>query len=208
VWREIGRSLQRYVASDRPVVDIACDQGYFIRNIISVDRWAVDVRDMRPHLPPDVTFVHCDAPHLGEHLSGGFATALMSTYLEHLPLGDAVIAQLSAVHMILQPSSRGWSSSIGTSASLGAPTRTSSQARHRNRAEVDLASVRELDGSRSNPAELACPPGCGWPRHRWPALAGSTLMPSLLQPGRSRLGVEPAKHGPPTSPGYPPIRSP
>src|SRR5690242_17105843 len=83
IWREIGRYLQRYVVSERPVVDIACDHGYFIRNVISVDKWAVDVRDMRPHLPADVTFVQCDGLHVDEHLPGGFATAFMSNYLEH-----------------------------------------------------------------------------------------------------------------------------
>src|SRR6476620_2151394 len=42
IWRELGRFLQRYIKPDARVVDIACDLGYFIRNVHAQERWATD----------------------------------------------------------------------------------------------------------------------------------------------------------------------
>ena len=44
IWREVGRYLQRFVEPGARVVDIACDIGYFIRNIRAADRWAKATR--------------------------------------------------------------------------------------------------------------------------------------------------------------------
>ncbi|MDQ6879259.1 MAG: hypothetical protein M3082_16510, partial [Candidatus Dormibacteraeota bacterium] len=57
IWRELGRFLQRYIDPGARVVDIACDLGYFIRNIQAGDRWATDIRDVAATLPKDVHFV-------------------------------------------------------------------------------------------------------------------------------------------------------
>src|SRR6185312_12069293 len=54
IWAELGRYLQRYIEPNSRVVDIACDLGYFIRNIRAADRWATDIRDVAATLPPEV----------------------------------------------------------------------------------------------------------------------------------------------------------
>ena len=54
IWHELGRFLQRYIKPEARVVDIACDLGYFIRNIHATERWATDIRDVSGSLPKDV----------------------------------------------------------------------------------------------------------------------------------------------------------
>lgn len=107
IWRELGRFLQRYVDSGRPVLDIACDRGYFIRNVSGSERWATDVRDVTMHLPEDVRFVQSDGLALLDVLpTAYFGTTFMSNYLEHLPSSTAVIEQLGIVRELLQPGGR------------------------------------------------------------------------------------------------------
>ena len=40
MWAEITRFLQKYVLDDEPLLDIACDAGYFVRNVRASERWA------------------------------------------------------------------------------------------------------------------------------------------------------------------------
>lgn len=95
VWREIVRYLQRYIDPSRPVLDLACDAGYFVRHVDAVERWATDVRDVSAELPADVRFVQGDGLTLDRQLpEGHFGTVFMSNYLEHLPDSYAVIRQL------------------------------------------------------------------------------------------------------------------
>src|SRR5205809_268031 len=68
IWRELGRYLQRYIAPSARVVDIACDLGYFIRNIRAGERWATDIRDVGATLPPDVRFIRASGLDLAEVL--------------------------------------------------------------------------------------------------------------------------------------------
>ena len=51
VWDEIARYLQRYVDPAKPVLDLACDRGHFIRPIKASERWATDIRDMSAVAP-------------------------------------------------------------------------------------------------------------------------------------------------------------
>src|SRR5205085_9805485 len=64
VWTEIARYLQRYVPRDARVLDMACDRGYFIRNIECGERWATDVRDLAAEVGPDVRFVRSEGLEL------------------------------------------------------------------------------------------------------------------------------------------------
>ena len=57
IWREIARYLQRHVDRDAVVLDLACDRGDFIRNIVAGEKWASDLRDVSGHLSDDVRFV-------------------------------------------------------------------------------------------------------------------------------------------------------
>lgn len=104
IWREVGRYLQRYIRPDAKVVDIACDLGYFIRNIRSAERWATDIRDVGWALPHDVRFVRASGLDLVESLPNNyFDLAFFSNYLEHLPSTEAVLQQLRVAFALLKP---------------------------------------------------------------------------------------------------------
>src|SRR5487761_1562404 len=104
IWRELGRFLQRYIRPDARVVDIACDVGYFIRNIHAGERWATDIRDVGAALPKDVRFVPASGLDLAEVLPNNyFDIAFFSNYLEHLPSTEAVLQQLRVTLSILKP---------------------------------------------------------------------------------------------------------
>ena len=62
VWDEIVRYLQRYVDPKKPVLDLACDRGHFIRPIRASEKWATDIRDMSAVLPAlSLTLQNCVA---------------------------------------------------------------------------------------------------------------------------------------------------
>ena len=107
IWIEIAAFLQRFIAPDAVVLDVACDRGDFIRNIRCHEKWATDLRDVREELPADVTFVAADGLELDRVLPHGhFDVVFMSNYLEHLTTKDAVIQQLQVVHQLLKPTGR------------------------------------------------------------------------------------------------------
>ncbi|TMB86088.1 MAG: class I SAM-dependent methyltransferase [Chloroflexi bacterium] len=107
IWREVGRYLQRFVEPGARVVDIACDIGYFIRNIRAADRWATDIRDVASSLPKDVHFVRASGLDLADVLPNDhFDLAFFSNYLEHLSSTEAVLQQLKVAFSILKPGGR------------------------------------------------------------------------------------------------------
>ncbi len=104
IWRELGRFFQRYIKPDARVIDIACDAGYFIRNIKARERWATDIRSVEDQLPKDVRFVHASGLDLANVLTHDyFDLAFFSNYLEHLPSTEAVLEQLRVAHTLLRP---------------------------------------------------------------------------------------------------------
>jgi SAM-dependent methyltransferase len=104
IWRELGGFLQRYIVPGARVVDIACDLGYFIRNVRAAERWATDIRDVGGSLPKDVHFVPASGLDLAEVLPNDyFDLAFFSNYLEHLPSTEAVLQQLRVTFSILKP---------------------------------------------------------------------------------------------------------
>ena len=58
IWREIGRSLQRWVDPIQPVLDIATDEGYFIANISGSERWATGCTTCVQSFPTYIHFFH------------------------------------------------------------------------------------------------------------------------------------------------------
>src|SRR5256886_16180041 len=107
IWRELGRFLQRYITPDARVVDIACDLGYFIRNVHAGERWATDIRDVGATLPPDVRFIRASGLDLADVLpNDSFDLAFFSNYLEHLASTEAVLAQLPGTYSLLKPGGR------------------------------------------------------------------------------------------------------
>ena len=104
LWRVICRHLQRYIAEDSTVLDLACDRGYFIENITAGERWATDVRDVSAYLSDDIRFVQADGLTLNRVLPpAAFDVVFMSNYLEHLSSGDVVVQQLRVVRDLLRP---------------------------------------------------------------------------------------------------------
>jgi SAM-dependent methyltransferase len=107
VWREVVRYLQRWVPSTGAVLDVACDEGYFIRNIQAAERWASDVRDVSHSLASGVRFVAVDAREIsGSVPHDHFDVVFMSNYLEHLPSSMDVMRQMRDVSRILRPGGR------------------------------------------------------------------------------------------------------
>jgi SAM-dependent methyltransferase len=107
IWRELGRFLQRFIVQGARVVDIACDLGYFIRNVKAADRWATDIRDMKDTLPEDVHFVRANGLDLADVMPNEhFDLAFFSNYLEHLPSTEAVLQQLRVTFALLKPGGR------------------------------------------------------------------------------------------------------
>jgi SAM-dependent methyltransferase len=106
-WAEVVGYLQRFIVPDQPVLDIGCDEGYFIRHVAAPERWATDIRDMRTALPDDVRFVASDGLELRSVLpTSHFGTVFMSNYLEHLRSREAVIEQLQVAFDLVRPAGR------------------------------------------------------------------------------------------------------
>jgi SAM-dependent methyltransferase len=107
IWGELGRFFQRYIKPGARVVDIACDLGYFIRNVKAAERWATDIRDVGGSLPQDVHFVRASGLDLaGVMPNDYFDLAFFSNYLEHLPSTEAVLQQLHVTFSLLKPGGR------------------------------------------------------------------------------------------------------
>ncbi len=107
IWQEITRYLQRFVPHDATVLDIACDRGDFIRNIGAGEKWASDMRNVRPLLPNEIRFVQANGLDLADHVpEHHFDVVFMSNYLEHLPASGDVITQFRVAHRLLKPSGR------------------------------------------------------------------------------------------------------
>jgi SAM-dependent methyltransferase len=107
IWVEVCRFLQRYVDSDQPVLDVAADRGYFIRNIRAAERWATDVRDISSALGDGIRFVETDGPTMSRSLPNDhFGTVFMSNYLEHLPDSSVVLTQLREAYVVCRPGGR------------------------------------------------------------------------------------------------------
>jgi SAM-dependent methyltransferase len=104
IWRELGRFFQRFIGPDARVLDIACDLGYFIRNVRAAERWATDIRDVGSTLPPDVHFIRASGLELADVLpNAAFDLAFFSNYLEHLASTEAVLEQLRVTFKLLKP---------------------------------------------------------------------------------------------------------
>jgi len=107
IWRELGRFFQRYIPAGAKVIDIACDAGYFIRNVHATERWATDIRPVGDELPPDVRFVRASGLELVDAVPNEyFDLAFFSNYLEHLPSTEAVLEQLRVAFALLKPGGR------------------------------------------------------------------------------------------------------
>lgn len=107
IWAEITRFLARWIPPSAAVLDLACDEGYFIRNVVATERWATDIRDVGTALGDGIQFVQINGLKLASAVPARhFDVVFMSNYLEHLPSSDAVVAQMGEVHRILKAGGR------------------------------------------------------------------------------------------------------
>jgi SAM-dependent methyltransferase len=108
LWAPIVDSLARWIPADGSVLDVACDQGYFIRNVHARERWATDVRDLSATFADgDIRFLQADGLDLSSAVPRDhFDAVFMSNYLEHLPSGEAVLRQLAEARAVLRPGGR------------------------------------------------------------------------------------------------------
>jgi len=107
IWRELGKFFQRYIEPGARIIDIACDEGYFIRNVHARERWATDIRAVESSLPSDVRFVRASGLDLADVITNDyFDLAFFSNYLEHLPSTEAVLLQLKVAFALLKPGGR------------------------------------------------------------------------------------------------------
>ena len=107
IWKELGKFFQRYIKPGARVIDIACDEGYFIRNVQARERWATDIRAVEASLPRDVRFVRASGLDLADVITNDyFDLAFFSNYLEHLPSTEAVLQQLRVAFALLKPGGR------------------------------------------------------------------------------------------------------
>jgi len=107
LWAVLGPYLQRWIDPSAPLLDVACDRGYFVRHVRASERWATDVRDVTPYLPREIRFVQASGLALRDALPlGHFGTVFTSNYLEHLGSPDEVIEQLSVALDLLRPGGR------------------------------------------------------------------------------------------------------
>jgi SAM-dependent methyltransferase len=107
IWKEVARYLQRWVPADARVLDVACDLGYFIRNVEAGERWATDLRDVSSSLGPGVRFVQVDGLALADAVPHDyFDVVFVSNYLEHLPSPEAVVAQLAEIRTVIKRDGR------------------------------------------------------------------------------------------------------
>jgi ubiquinone/menaquinone biosynthesis C-methylase UbiE len=107
VWREITRYLERWIEPGSTVLDVGCDRGSFINEVVAGRKIAVDVRDTAEHLDADVEFVRSDGLALLDHLpAASVDVVFMSNYLEHLRSSDDVLEQLKVAARLLRPGGR------------------------------------------------------------------------------------------------------
>lgn len=104
VWRHVAAYLQRWVATDDGLLDLAAGYADFTRSVTARRKVAIDTN---PGLPgyladSDVEAIVGDATDLSTFLDGEFATVFASNFLEHLD-HDAVDRCLVGVHRVLRP---------------------------------------------------------------------------------------------------------
>lgn len=104
IWAVLCKSyFQQYVKATDTVLDIACGQGEFIRNIRCGRKIAVDLnREVEQNLPAEVEY-HCSAADdLAGVATGAVDVCFISNFFEHLPSKDAMDAVLVEVKRVLR----------------------------------------------------------------------------------------------------------
>jgi SAM-dependent methyltransferase len=105
IWDVICREfLQKYVAPDAAVLDLACGYGEFINTIRARVKHAADLNPDAPRfLAPDVVFHLANAAHLDDIADASLDVVFASNFLEHLPDKAALSSVFLEVARVLRP---------------------------------------------------------------------------------------------------------
>jgi SAM-dependent methyltransferase len=108
IWRVlVEHFLQRYVAPDATVLDLACGYGEFIRHVRAGRKIAVDINaDSAARLPPPIEFHLSPATRLAFLADDSVDVCFTSNFLEHLPSKAVVDEVLAEVRRVLRPGGR------------------------------------------------------------------------------------------------------
>lgn len=108
IWKVLTRDfLQKWVAAEDRVIDVACGYGEFINNIQAANRVAVDLNpDTRFKLDRDVDFHHESATQLSSIGKESANVVFTSNFLEHLPDKKTLDVFLEQVLETLKPGGR------------------------------------------------------------------------------------------------------
>ena len=108
IWRVLCASFfQRYVRESDTVLDLACGDGGFIRNISAQRRLALDINpDVRSRLSPGIEFHAGDAQDLSSIAPSSVDVCFSSNFFEHLPSKTALDNVLAEVLRVLKPGAR------------------------------------------------------------------------------------------------------
>lgn len=105
IWKVICKDyLQRFLAPDNMVVDIACGYGEFLNNITAATRIGIDLNpDSANFLDSDVQFHNRDAMQVADIAEGQADVVFASNFLEHLPNKSVLDDLLKEILAALKP---------------------------------------------------------------------------------------------------------
>lgn len=108
IWAVLCRDyFQQFIKPTDTVLDVACGQGEFIRNIRCARKLAVDLnREVERHLPPDVEYFCSPASSLTGIASQSVDVCFISNFFEHLPSKEAMDEVLVKVRRVLRKGGR------------------------------------------------------------------------------------------------------
>jgi len=107
-WRPICRYLQRYVDPQGVTLDLGAGYCFFINNITSREKLALDINaeNLRLYAAPDVRPIEASGADLAGIAAGSVDTVFASNVYEHFPSREDVARSFQEVHRVLCPGGR------------------------------------------------------------------------------------------------------
>lgn len=106
VWRELCRYLQKFVAADKPLLDLGAGYGEFSRFIHAGAKFGLDLNpDLTSHWPAGMQPLIQSALEPMPIPSGTLGTVFASNFFEHFSIEDGALI-LTEVHRVLEPGGR------------------------------------------------------------------------------------------------------
>jgi ubiquinone/menaquinone biosynthesis C-methylase UbiE len=105
IWKAMCEHyFQKLIRRTDVVLDIACGQGEFIRNIEAAAKIAIDINDsVERNLPSDVRFIRAPANAMTGVTSGTVDVCFVSNFFEHLESKAQMDEVLVEAYRVLKP---------------------------------------------------------------------------------------------------------